>query len=136
MTLNTVSAIGLLSAGIIGTPLLGAAFDRSIHDTVKAEAPALEAAATGQGQFMWMSHERIEPEKAGDFIAALPEAEQAALTAVYQDASPKGTAQVQAGRDVLLYAVRFPGFLFLVFGLIAIYFRSRGGYKPVELSEE
>ncbi len=136
LTLNTVSAIGLLSAGIIGTPLLGAAFDRSIHDTVKAEAPALEAAATGQGQFMWMSHERIEPEKAGDFIAALPEAEQAALTAVYQDASPKGTAQVQAGRDVLLYAVRFPGFLFLVFGLIAIYFRSRGGYKPVELSEE
>lgn len=136
LTLNTVSAIGLLSAGIVGTPLLGAAFDRSIHGTVQVEAPALEAAATGSGHFMWMTHERIEPEKAGAFIAALPEAGRAEVTAVYQDASPQGTAQLQAGRDVLRYAVRFPGLLFIVFGLIALYFRSRGGYKPVELSDE
>lgn len=40
LTLNTVSAIGLLSAGIVGTPLLGAAFDRSIHDTVAARGRA------------------------------------------------------------------------------------------------
>jgi MFS family permease len=136
LTLNTVSAIGLLSAGIVGTPLLGAAFDRSIHDTVAAEAPALEAAATGEGQFMWMKHQKIEPDDAGAFLATLPEEERAAATAVYQEASPQGTAQRQAGRDVLRYAVRFPALLFIIFAVIALYFRSRGGYKPVELSEK
>lgn len=133
LTLNTVSAIGLLSAGIVGTPLLGAAFDKSIHATVKAEAPALVSAASGAGGFMWMKHERIEPEKALAYIAELPEAERAAVTAVYQDASPQGAAQRRAGRDVLLYAVRFPAVLFVVFGAIALYFRARGGYKPIEL---
>jgi hypothetical protein len=82
---------------------------------------------------MWMKHERIEPEQANAYIAALPEAERAAVTAVYQDASPQGQAQRRAGRDVLLYAVRFPAVLFVVFGLIALYFRARGGYRPIEL---
>jgi hypothetical protein len=44
-------------------------------------------------------------------------------------------AQGQAGRDVLLYAARFPALLLIAFGLIVLWFRSRGGYKPVELQE-
>lgn len=134
LTLNTVSAIGLLSAGIIGTPLLGAAFDRSIHDTVVAEAPALAASATGEGSFMWMTHEKIEPKKAKDFLAGLPADEAAAIGVVYSEGDPQGRAQRQAGRDVLKYAVRFPGLLFVVFGLIALWFRARGGYRPIDLS--
>ena len=43
-------------------------------------------------------------------------------------------ADEQAGRDVLSYAVRFPLVLLVAFGLITLYFRSRGGYKPVELT--
>lgn len=140
LTLNTVSAIGLLSAGIVGTPLLGAAFDGSIHGTVTKEAPALAEAASGEGHFMWMSHERIDPKKAEAFVASLPEDERAAVTGVYQQAGPagqaQGVAQRQAGRDVLRYAVRFPALLFVVFGLIALYFRSRGGYRPVELTPD
>jgi MFS family permease len=133
LTLNTVSAIGLLSAGVIGTPILGVAFDRSIHDTVAAEAPALAEAATVPGGFMWMSHEKIDPAKAGPFVAGLPEAERAAVEAVYHGGSPQGKAQRQAGRDVLAYAVRFPLLLLVCFGAIALWFRTRGGYKPVEL---
>jgi len=133
LTLNTVSAIGLLSAGIIGAPLLGAAFDESIHKTVQRDAPALVTAASSEGGFMWMKHQMIDPDKAKDFIAGLPEAERSAVTAVYQKANPQGQAQRNAGRDVLLYAVRFPALLFVVFGAIALYFRMRGGYKPIEL---
>jgi MFS family permease len=131
LTLNTVSAIGLLSAGIIGAPILGAAFDKSVHATVKAEVPALEAAAHDEGQFMWMKHQKIDPDKANAFVAALPEVDRAAVTAIY----PEGTAKVQAGRDVLLYAVRFPAILFVVFGAIALYFRMRGGYEPIHLED-
>jgi MFS family permease len=133
LTLNTVSAIGLLSAGIIGTPILGVAFDKSIHETVALEAPALAEDATAPGGFLWMSHEKIDPEKAGEYVAGLPEADRGPVEAVYNEGEPQGKAQVQAGRDVLLFAVRFPAILFLVFGIIALYFRRKGGYKPVEL---
>ena len=35
--------------------------------------------------------------------------------------------------DVLAYAIRFPLLLLVAFGAIALYFRTRGGYKPIEL---
>jgi hypothetical protein len=34
---------------------------------------------------------------------------------------------------VLAYATRFPLLLMVVFGAIALWFRLRGGYRPVEL---
>ena len=40
-----------------------------------------------------------------------------------------------AGRKVLVYATRFPLMLVVVFGIIFLYFRSKGGYKPIELTE-
>ncbi|MEZ6016587.1 MAG: hypothetical protein R3F49_15830 [Planctomycetota bacterium] len=61
-----------------------------------------------------MQRQMIEREQAGASVAALPDAE-------------------RAGRDVLLHAVRFPRLLFVVFGLIALHSRMRGGDKPIEL---
>jgi len=133
LTLNTVSAIGLLSAGIIGTPILGVAFDRSIHETVTRDAPALAQAATEPGSFLWMHHQKIEPTKAIPYLESLPADQRAGIEQVYREGDPKGTAQKRAGRDVLAYAVRFPAILFVVFGLIALWFRSRGGYRQVHL---
>jgi MFS family permease len=131
LTLNTVSAIGLLSAGIVGGQLLGVAFDESIHETVVEEAPSLAAAATEEKTFLGMSHEVIIPEKKDAFLEGLTDtAQQAQVEASYDEANK------QAGRDVLRYAVRFPLILVFAFGLIAIWFRARGGYKPVVLTEE
>ncbi|MFT7679181.1 MAG: MFS family permease [Planctomycetota bacterium] len=128
LTLNTVSAIGLLSAGIIGGQLLGVAFDKSIHEQVVVSAPELTTAASADKSFLGMSHEAIMPKEKDEFIAAITDdVERGRITEVYADASE------QAGRDVLLYAVRFPLILLIVFGAIALWFRSKGGYKPVEL---
>lgn len=133
LTLNTVSAIGLLTAGVVGTPILGVAFDRSIHGAVESGVPALAEAATVPGHFMWMSHEKIDPQLAGEWLEAQPEAERAAAEQVYSRGGEPGSAQSNAGRDVLRYATRFPLLLMVVFGAIALYFRMRGGYKPIEL---
>jgi len=130
LTLNTVSAIGLLSAGIIGGPILGVAFDRSIHAGLTEEAPVLAEASEGPGSFMWMTHTRIDPEAADSYIEQLPAQQAEATGGTY------AAAKVAAGRDVLRFAVWFPGTLFVVFGAIALYFRSRGGYKPIHLTEE
>ena len=42
----------------------------------------------------------------------------------------------QTGRDALRFAVWFPGLFFAAFGLIALWFRLRGGYRPIELTSE
>jgi len=41
--------------------------------------------------------------------------------------------KVESGRDVLKFAAWFPAILVVAFGFIALYFKSKGGYKPVEL---
>lgn len=133
LTLNTVSAIGLLTAGVVGTPILGVAFDRSIHGAVERELPALSQAASVPGRFMWMTHEKIDPQLAQAWLDAQPAEQRSAAEAVYSRAGSQGVSQRDAGRDVLAYAARFPLILMVAFGAIALWFRRRGGYKPVEL---
>jgi hypothetical protein len=82
---------------------------------------------------MWMSHERIDPQLARDWLEARPEAERAAAEKVYSRGDTPGSSQRNAGRDVLAYATRFPLILMIVFGAIALWFRTRGGYRPIEL---
>lgn len=129
LTLNTVSAIGLLSVGIIGTQVLGVAFDKSIRAAVVEETPALAEAATSEGDFLWMKHQKIDPELAGAYLAELPEEARATEKTFYEVTAPK-----RAGREALRFAMWFPALLFVAFGLIALWFRIRGGYKPVELA--
>ena len=127
LTLNTVSAIGLLSVGIIGGQLLGIAFDESIHTRVEEKVPPLAAAASKEGSFLGFDHQLIDPDKKDVYIADLSAAEQATVEKQFTEISD------EAGRDVLVYAARFPVILIIVFGLITLYFKARGGYKPIEL---
>ena len=128
LTLNTVSAIGLLSFGIIGAPILGAEFDSSTRDrVVAAEAEDFVNATTVDGSFMWMKHKKIDPDSKAAFLLMQSEADAARLTTIFKD------SKEAAGRDVLAYAVRFPVILLVAFGLIALWFRAQGGYKPVQL---
>lgn len=131
LTLNTVSAIGLLSAGIVGGQILGVAFDKSIHESVTRDVPALSAAAEAEKSFFGLDYDAILPEKKAEYLAAMPAgAEKERVEELYTEADE------QAGRDVLAYAVRFPLILLIAFGLIALWFRMRGGYEPIHLTDE
>lgn len=160
LTLNTVSAMGLLSLGVIGTPILGVQFDKQIHAALTEKAPAFAEVATAPGSFLGGSHNMIAPgikvtadedaNKNGildreeligpegnpiltatwGYMDGLSAEDNAALRATYDE------EEELAGRSVLVYATRFPLMLVLVFGVIFLYFRSKGGYKPIELTEE
>jgi len=127
LTLNTVSACGLLSVGIIGGPLLGVAFDKAIYAGVSDELPMVAEAATKDAGFLWMKHQAIDPGKKDAFINALSSADQASANASFTDIDNG------AGRGVLVFAARFPATLIVLFGAIALYFKAKGGYKPIEL---
>lgn len=127
LTLNTVSAIGLLSVGIIGGQLLGIAFDKSIHKGMSADQPALVQETEQDKNFLWMHNKTIDSKKFNSEVASLPAEEQKVAKEDFVKNDTK------AGRDVLKYAANFPIMLAIAFGVIALYFKSRGGYKPVEL---
>lgn len=215
LTLNTVSAMGLLSLGMIGTPILGMAKDSSIHKQSVELAPELVQVAEAEAPFLWMTNKIVDPGKLANYganqisgngqklITALapviasneelvtkkeefdvaqadalkaaqakdPEATtnidvqavklydmvSAAVVATKDEALSASLASavptdiqnglngykasiskyddmtVKSGRDVLLFAAWFPAILVVAFGLIALYFKSQGGYKPVEL---
>ncbi|MCP3915519.1 MAG: MFS transporter [bacterium] len=160
LTLNTVSAMGLLSLGVIGNPILGVEFDKTIHTALTEESPSFVEKATVQGSFLGMTHDTVDPnvliapdedknsntildreertagmsgealeslQAAWAWIDGLPENERQSVMATY------AAKDAEAGRAVLAYAVRFPALLVIAFGAIFLWFRSRGGYKPIEL---
>lgn len=225
LTLNLVSALALLSLGMVGTPILGLASDKSTYNQAQEEMPKVVEVVEDQSPFLWTMNDvapaanlprygatqikgqgetiitglsplfaddekltksvagvKADLDKAADkeeiaarwvqlainridieaikiydllkgaaeglkdedakkkaleeLQAALPESSQEGI-ANYNDVAAKhGEMQVKAGRDVLVFAAIFPGILVVCFVAIAIYFRSIGGYKPIELLKD
>lgn len=209
LTLNTVSALALLSLGMVGNPILGVARDKAVFERSCQEMPEVLAVAAAESKYLWMTNDVLDPNKIDIYGAQQVEAQSAAILAAvttavgddealakqmeelkaelgetYDDAAlaelnmsqagieaihtyklvagageetvakldqalsaeskaglelytgavaKHGEIQVAAGRDVLIYAVRFPAILVICFIFIALYFKVQGGYKPIEL---
>ncbi len=122
LTLNTVTAIGLLSVGIIGTPIMGAFSDSHTVSNVKSVSEELHAAAKTDASFFGASYESIDRAKALELAAeqGLSDELQGAIN--------------EASRESLrTTAISFPLVMLIAFGLIALYYRSKGGYQPIVL---
>jgi MFS family permease len=125
LTLNTVSAIGLLSVGIIGTPIIGAFNDNHTKSNVREISAEIYEEAKTDGNFFGATYESI------DVGAAKTAAKEADLGDEFNDAVM--TASRQSLRSV---AFAFPLVMLICFGAIAIYFRLSGGYRPINLIEK
>lgn len=215
LTLNLVSALALLSLGMIGQPILGVERDKSVYDQAQEEIPEVVQVVEKQQPFLWMTNDVVDPgafplygaqqikgqgeailaslqpriegnedlqeaiegmqedlaEKAEDentakrweelgitrtdieavrtyqlvlnkaeedeakqaVKQAVPEASTSGLNTFMDILDTHTNLQTAAGRDVLKFAAIFPTILVICFAAIAIYFRSVGGYKPIEL---
>lgn len=129
LTLNTVSAIGLLSVGILGGQLLGIAFDKSIHKGASKELPALVENTAKDKKFLGIKSQEIDAKKKQAYLEKLPETERKEVETKF------ASIDKAAGRDVLKFAAWFPISLVICFGAVALWFRANGGYKPVELDD-
>jgi len=124
LTLNTVSAIGLLSVGIIGTPIIGAFNDNHTKSNIKDVSTEVYEVAKTDGKFFGATYESIDVE------AAKTAAVEAGLEKEF------GGAVMEASRQSLRsVAFAFPLVMLICFGGIAIYFRMTGGYRPVTITE-
>lgn len=125
LTLNTVSAIGLLSVGIIGTPIIGAFNDNHTKDNVKAISSEIYEEAKTDGNFFGATYESIDVEAA-----------KAAATEAGAEEEFNGAVMNASRQSLRSVAYAFPLVMLVCFGAIAIYFRVTGGYRPITLIEE
>jgi hypothetical protein len=125
MTLNTVSALGLLTVGIFGFPFLGAVRDNFDAQTIKTETPALyqKYEIPNRSFFGW----HYNSIKANEVLTdtTLDKTAQAKL---------KSKIDLSARRTLKVAAV-LPLIMAIAFGGMLIWFKSKGGYTVVKLTE-
>ncbi|TAH39571.1 MAG: MFS transporter [Planctomycetota bacterium] len=120
LTLNMISGIGMLAAGVIGNPLLGNLQDREVERQLLAQAPALHAQVVGEEKrSVFGTYRALDPDK----VVALP---------------PQALAQVAelqnaAKKEALSTVALFPVLMFVAYSGLILWFRARGGYRPVQL---
>ena len=123
LTLNAMGGIGMLAVGILGFPFIGGLQESSATQKLSASNPALYQSVTKESSYLLGKYQAIDPDKA------------AALTSDTDKAAIK-TATVTGQFSALGKMAFFP--LFMLAGYLALmaYFKTRGGYQPVQLEQK
>ncbi len=120
LTLNGVSAVGVLFLGVLGSPLIG----------YKQDVDLNRALATGHPALL----EKIKGEPRPAIFGTSPSLDQEKIKTL--DAAGRSELdKVQAGvkQHVFVNIALLPAFMLACYILMWLWFKSRGGYKPVEL---
>jgi MFS family permease len=123
MTLNLIAGVGMLAAGIVGNPLLGNLQDKEVDHVLKQDHAAVHAQVMGEKKnSVFGSYSPIDDAK----------------VALAGDAAKATIEKVKAGakKSALFSVAIFPAIMLLAYVSLMLYFRSKGGYKPVDLLAE
>ena len=121
LTLNAMGGIGMLAVGIIGFPFIGYLQESTATAKLQASHPALYQSVTKDGKYLVSQYKALDPDK----VAAITdEASKVAIT------TAKTTGQFSALGKMAM----FPAFMLVCYIALIAYFKTKGGYKPVQLS--
>ncbi len=120
LTLNGVSAVGVLGMGIIGTPFMGVLQDREVDKELAATQPAIHQQVSGNPTpSIFGDIPSLNPEG----VKSLSENDKETLTTI-QGAKKQGSfAKIAV----------LPAFMLVIYLILFGYFKSRGGYRPQEI---
>ncbi len=123
LTLNAMGGIGMLAVGILGFPFIGYLQESTATKELQAANPAIYQTVTVEKNYLLGKYQAIDPVKSA---ALTDEKSQAAITAATT------TSQFSAlGKMAVFPAIMLAGYLALIF-----YFKSKGGYRPVQLAQK
>jgi len=123
LTLNAMGGIGMLAVGILGAPFLGYMQESSTTQQLQAVNPALYQMVTIKQNYLLGAYVAIDPEK------------KAALTDETAQAEIK-SAETAGKFSALGKMAMFPAFTFACYLALILYFKTKGGYKPVQLEKK
>ncbi len=129
IAMSVMGGIGMMSAGLLGGPGLGYAKDRFTVEHLQQTAPAV--------------YEANKAEKAGSFLTFKPvtgldgtklsEAQKA--TDKTPDQKILADASIIGDRKTLKADSFIPAAMALVYLLLMLFFKARGGYRPISIEE-
>lgn len=120
LTLNAIAGIGMLAVGILGGPVIGKLTEDSIKDTIDAKDSAVYSSISKEDTYFLGKYNAVDNEK----VATLEKAKQDEVNGLIKTGKQASLARIAI----------FPVFMLACYIGLIYYFKSRGGYKPVELS--
>lgn len=120
LTLNAMGGIGMLAVGILGFPFIGFLQESSATAKLHESSPGIYETVTVQKKYLLGDYKAIDPAKS----AAVTEA-----TSTEAIKAASTTGQFSALGKMAM----FPGFMLVCYLALILYFRTKGGYKPVDI---
>jgi MFS family permease len=120
LTLNTISGIGMLSVGILGFPFIGFLQESTATKKLEATKPALYQSVSVEKKYLLGDYKAIDPVKSATVTDAA-------------DKEALNTATTAGQFSALGKMAFFPAFMLCGYICLLLYFKSRGGYKPVHI---
>ena len=120
LTLNAVGGIGMLAVGILGMPFIGFLQESTSTKELAAKNQAIHQVVTVEKDYLLGKYHAVDPVKA-----------EAVKDAAGQESLKAARTAGQFG--ALGKMAMFPAFMLCCYLGLIVYFRSRGGYKPVQL---
>jgi hypothetical protein len=150
VAMSIIGGIGMMSAGLIGSPGLGYAKDRFAGAALEASNPAVlaEYQAETPSKFLFFREvPALDGKKLGDVQSKLEEArKELAKTgnkdprAAYERLSEEEwmvhESSITGDRKTLVADSLIPAAMAVIYLLLFIYFKAIGGYKPVHIATD
>ena len=119
LTLNAIAGIGMLAVGILGGPVIGKLTEDSIKDTIEKSTPGTYETISKEDTYFLGKYNAVD----GDKVATLDDAKQGEVGELIKTGKQSSLARITI----------FPIFMLACYIGMIFYYKSRGGYKPVEL---
>lgn len=119
LTLNAIAGIGMLTVGIIGSPLIGLLQEQSARTALEKSHPGVYQDISRQNQYILGEYTGLDEAK----IRTLPQEEAASIEKSAREAKQGALAKVAI----------FPAIMLACYLILLAWFRSQGGYRAQRL---
>lgn len=141
LTLNAISGIGMLAVGTLGFPYIGVLQTKAQQSALVGSAEVQTAVPglvedgkvttlTEKTIYEVLKYETIDDEAVESLVSKKPEAEQKAAADLI------ASTRDESNQKALGKMTIFPLFMLVCYVVLIIYFKSRGGYKPVDIHDQ
>ena len=134
VAMSIMGGIGMMSAGLIGSPGLGYAKDRFAGESLQEQKPALyeEYKSETPSEFLFFAEVHgLDGTKLG-----VVQKKKAASEELTEDERIVLASSIDGDRSTLKADSFIPVAMAVIYLLLLLYFKSTGGYKPVSIEAE